>query len=136
MSLLDSLGDLFDGDDKPGDAKGQGGLVGMAQELLGQKGGMSGLVASFAAGGLGAKVQSWLGDGANESLSEDELKASLGEDTIRQAAEKNGVDPDTASAQLSAFLPGLMDKLSIGGVLKGDDDVMGQVSGLLGRLMK
>ena len=136
MSLLDSIGDLFDSDDTPGDAKGQGGLVGMAQDLLGQKGGMMGLIGAFTAGGLGAKVQSWLGDGANEPLSAEELEASLGEHTIRDAAAKNGVDPETASAQLSAFLPGLLDKLSVGGQAKTDGDVMGQLTGLMNRFLK
>ena len=136
MDILGNLTNLFDGDDTPDDATEQGGLVGMASELLGGAGGMSGLVGALQQGGLGDQVQSWLGNGANAAVSADQLKSALGDEKIQALASKFGVDPATASTQLSAFLPGLMDKLSPGGSTPEDGDVMKQVTGLLGKFMK
>lgn len=136
MSILGQLTDLFDGDDTPDDAKEQGGLVGMASELLGNAGGMSGLVGALQSGGLGDQVQSWLGSGANASVSAEQIQGALGDERIQGLAAKFGVNPETAATQLSAFLPGLMDKLSPGGAVPEDADVVKQVSGLLSGFLK
>ncbi|BAM04996.1 hypothetical protein PSMK_28370 [Phycisphaera mikurensis NBRC 102666] len=137
MSLLGPLSNLLNADDGvTRDAGQQRGLVGMASELLGSAGGMSGLVAALSAGGLGEQVKTWLGDGPNASVSAGELEAALGSEKIQQLAAKFGLDPAAAATQLSAFLPGLLDKLSPGGETPADGDVMKQVTGLLGGLMK
>lgn len=136
MSILGPLNDLLSGDDTPGDAQGQSGLVGMASSLLTQAGGMTGLLATLKAGGLGDEVQSWLGDGANAPVSGEQLEVALGPEKIQEVAAKLGLEGTAAANQLAAFLPGLIDKLSSGGAANEDGDVMKQVTGLLGGLLK
>jgi uncharacterized protein YidB (DUF937 family) len=56
-------------------------------------------------GGLGAQVQSWLGDGQNMSIDPEALKGVLDNEHVEQLAQHFGVDPDTALKLLSEHLP-------------------------------
>ena len=140
MSILGQISDLLDGGDArrdvPRDADQQRGLVGMASGLLGTMGGMSGLLGTLRANGLGDQVQSWIGDGANVSISADQLRGALGEERIRTLAAKFGVNPETAATQMAGLLPGLVDKLSSDGKVREDNDVVQQVTGLLSGFLK
>lgn len=136
MSLLGQITDLLNGDDTPGDGSDKGGLMGLAAGLIGDTGGMSGLIASLQDGGLGDQVKSWLGNGANVAVSAEQLRGALGDEKIAALAAKFGVNPDTAASQLSGLLPGLMDKLSPEGTAPADGDVMKQVTGLLSGFLK
>jgi len=93
--------------DKLGDKAG-----GMMDALSGLTGGnldMGSLMGKLKDGGLGSQVESWMGDGANEPVSAEQLKSALGEDQIAAASEKMGVDADSAAQQLSEALPDLAD---------------------------
>lgn len=136
MSLLGQITDLLDGDDDSGNGADKKGLLEMATGLMGETGGMSGLVSALQDGGLGDQVKSWLGNGANVSVSADQLRSALGDDKIATIAAKFGLDTDAAASQLSNFLPGLMDKLSPDGNAPADGDVMKQVTGLLSGFLK
>src|SRR5690625_7152020 len=61
---------------------GKGGMVGVVSQLLEQAGGISGLQKILAANGLASQVASWIGTGANQSVSGGQLG---------QALEKGGV---------------------------------------------
>lgn len=77
------------------------------------------LVAQFtgAGGDLAAKAQSWLGDGANDSISASQVEQALGGDKIEAFARQMGISKDEASHNLSDILPQLIDKSSRGGKL-------------------
>jgi len=112
-------------------------LMKMGQQLLGDKLGdnaggvmealsgltsgegldLDGIMEKVKANGMGDQLQSWLGDGENQGISADQVKGMFGDEGIANAAEKMGVDSDTAASQLSEMLPGLMDKASSGGNL-------------------
>ena len=72
-----------------GDAVGDaiGGLLGEGQEMN-----IGSLMAGFQEKGLGGVASSWLGDGANEEISADQLKDVLGEEEVANAAAKLGTD--------------------------------------------
>ncbi len=134
-------------------------LLKMGQQLLGDKLGdnasgmmdalsgltsgegldLAGIKDKLQAGGLGDKVNSWLGDGENAEMSADDVKNTFGEEGLSQVAEKLGVDKDTAASKLGDVLPGLLDKASSGGDLLeqftggGAGGLMGKVKGLLNR---
>ena len=113
------------------------GLLKMGQQLLGDKlgdnaGGMmealsgltsgegldlGGIMEKMKAGGLGDQLESFLGDGENAEMSEDQVKSAFGEEGLSNVANKLGVDSDTAASQLKDILPGLLDKASSGGNL-------------------
>ncbi|MFF2964011.1 YidB family protein [Streptomyces sp. NPDC057963] len=64
---------------------------------------------SLADAGLESQVQSWIGEGPNESITADQIAAIVGEDQLAQAAESLGKTPDDLAADLAAKLPGLVD---------------------------
>lgn len=84
-------------------------------------------------GDLASKARSWLGDGANDSISASEVQDALGSDKIEAFARKLGIDRDAASSSLSEILPELIDKSSQGGSLLGS---LGKAGGLAGLASK
>jgi uncharacterized protein YidB (DUF937 family) len=80
-------------------------------------------------GDLGSIVNSWLGDGANSSISADSLLSLLGESQISDFASKLGTDTGSAAAGLADVVPQLMDQASSGGSLL---EAAGGLGGLMG----
>ncbi len=106
-------------------------------ELVGGSGGfdLGDIVGQFTGSGgdLASKAKSWLGDGANDEISPEQLQEAIGGDKIEAFANKLGIDRDEASSGLSSVLPELIDKSSQGGNLL---DSVGGVSGLAGLASK
>lgn len=80
---------------------------GLAKTGLGD---LQGLVNKLQQGGLGAQVQSWLGDGQNASVDPELLKGALDNEHIQQLAQHFGIDPDTALKMLAEHLPTAVDQ--------------------------
>jgi uncharacterized protein YidB (DUF937 family) len=79
---------------------------------------INGLVAALQKGGLGPQVQSWLGNGANMPITEDQLKAILGNSQIQDLARQFGLPVDAVLKILAQYLPELVDKASPTGTLQ------------------
>src|ERR1700678_49124 len=79
---------------------------------------LNGLVTALQSGGLSTQVQSWLGPGANLPITEDQLKAVLGNTQVQEFARHLGLAVDQTLAMLSKFLPEIIDKASPNGALK------------------
>ena len=125
--------DVFSNSELSGEAGSQLDLEQLASglsSLMGNSQGLdiSGLLDSFNSGGLGDLVSSWLGDGANASLSPEQLSANLGPDKISEFARQMGLSDEEAAGGLSAALPDMIDKASSGGSLL---DSIGGVEGAL-----
>ena len=124
-----------------GQVQQQGGLANVLGGLLadnGEMGGLGGLAEKFKQGGMGDQVNSWIGNGENMPISAEQISRILGSDTVRNIASQLGIDPDQAAQQLSAMLPGLIDKLTPNGQapeggLGNSGDLMGMLGGILGR---
>jgi len=147
MGLLDSVMGAMGGQAEVGE--GLQGLVGMlgnspqlmqvASSLLGNDGahgGLQGLIEKFQQGGLGDVVASWVGTGANQPISGDQLSGVLGTDALSGLAAKFGVNPNELAGQLSSVLPDLVDKLTPNGHVPAaglgeGGDLMGMLGGLL-----
>src|SRR5277367_7046263 len=69
---------------------------------------LPGLVAALEKGGLGPQVQSWLGNGANMPITEDQLKAILGNSQIQDLARQFGLPVDAVLKILAQYLPELV----------------------------
>lgn len=90
----------------------------------------AGIASKMASSGeLGAIVGSWLGDGANESISAESISSIFGSEKLAEFASQLGTDADAASNGLADILPQMMDRSSSGGSLL---DMAGGASGLLG----
>lgn len=118
--LADKLGA---NSDAVGDAIG--GLLGEGQEMN-----IESLMAGFQEKGLGGVASSWLGDGANEDVSADQLKEVLGEDEVAAAAAKLGTDEGSLLDSLKDALPQLVDQASSGGSLLDKVGGLGALGGM------
>jgi uncharacterized protein YidB (DUF937 family) len=118
----------------------QGGIAHVLSGLLannGELGGLNGWVDKFNQAGLGDVLGSWIGTGANQPITSDQLSRVLGPDTLGKAASQLGMDPSQLSGQLSVILPGLIDKLTPhGSAPEGGLGNTGELLGMLGGLLQ
>lgn len=82
-------------------------------------------------GGVAGALQSWLGDGDNDDVSESDITNALGADKVSAFAQQLGLDEGSAASGLKDLLPQLIDKNSSGGNL-----LSGALSGLAKNLFK
>lgn len=104
----------------------------------GAQGGLGGLVDKFQQAGLGDVIGSWVGTGANQPVSGDQLTQVLGGDTMADLARQMGLNPQDMASQLSNILPGVIDTLTPqgqapSGGLGNSGDLAGMLGGLLAR---
>ena len=92
-------------------------MVTVVNGLIEKHGGVQGLVKQFEQQGLGATVRSWVGTGANEPISPDQVHQALGMDTIKDLATKFGLSSDELAKKLSSVLPQAVDHLTPGGTV-------------------
>ena len=81
----------------------------------GAAGGIGGLLSKFKNAGLGGKADSWVGKGANEAVSPDEVHQALGDDTVSNLAQQSGMSKDQVKGGLASMLPNVVDQLTPGG---------------------
>jgi uncharacterized protein YidB (DUF937 family) len=79
---------------------------------------LNGLVAALQKGGLNSQVQSWLGPGTNLPITEDQLKAVLGNAQVQEFAQHLGLPVDATLKLLAQYLPEIVDKASPNGTLQ------------------
>jgi uncharacterized protein YidB (DUF937 family) len=113
MGLLDQIEGALSG----GGHAGPGGLSDAVHDLLAspQSGGLNGLVGRFAAAGLGSKVQSWIGTGPNQPVSEDEVHQALGQQQVQELSNRTGMSTSQLLPLLAQFLPMIIDRLTPNG---------------------
>ncbi|GGA19135.1 YidB family protein [Dyella nitratireducens] len=136
MSLLDSLGSLLGGNQ----SEGAGSLVSVAGQLIQQAGGVQGLADKLQQHGLGDAVQSWIGTGANQAISGDQLNQVLQktglDSVVNNAAGKLGVDPGQLVGQLAQVLPHAVDHATPNGdVPSGGGFDLSMLGGLAEKLL-
>jgi uncharacterized protein YidB (DUF937 family) len=106
------------------------------QEVMGliknQEGGLSGLVSKLKSSGLGDQVNSWIGTGDNSPVSANQLKSALGDDFLKNIAERLGVTNEEAAGNLADALPQVVDKLTPNGKIENDDLLQKGLSALKG----
>jgi len=152
MGLLDAVfGAVTRNQAAAGDGGGLGGIIGalvqnpqILQAITGMlgndgsQGGLGGLMERFQQAGMGDVIRSWVGSGANQPISGEQLSQVLGSDTLSDLASKIGMDSGQVAGQLSQILPGLVDRLTPQGEapeggLGSAGDLMGMLGGLLGK---
>lgn len=81
-------------------------------------GSVDGLLAKLQQAGLGKEVASWLGNGPNQPITAEQIKAALGNPQVQQIAQHLGIPADKLLALLSGQLPQVIDQLSPNGKLQ------------------
>ena len=114
MGLMDSL--IGAATSAIGGAQGgQGQAIQLVTQLIQQQGGVGGLMSQLQQGGLGDALNSWVSNGANQSVSGEQLQQALGSEQLQQAAAAVGVDQAQAGNLLSQFLPQLINGITPNG---------------------
>jgi len=87
--------------------------------LLGKGDGLdlAGLIGNLQSGGLGDIAQSWLGDGANASISADQINNVVDSNKLSQLASVLGTDEGSVLSGLQDAMPQMVDNASSGGSL-------------------
>ena len=103
--------------------------------LTGGSGGFdfSAVVERLGSSGLGDVAKSWLGDGANQSISPEQIGNALGSAQLSEFAAKLGLSTEEAAGGLSDALPQMVDKASSGGSIL---ESLGGVEGVIGMASK
>lgn len=99
-----------------------GGIVGsematVVNGLIEKHGGVQGIITQLEQQGLGGTARSWIGAGANQPITADQIHQAFGSDTVKELAAKVGLSPDVLAAKLSQILPAAIDKLTPAGVV-------------------
>ena len=81
-------------------------------------GSIGGLLKQLQEGGLQKQVDSWLGNGQNAPVSENQLKDALGNEQLRQIARQLGLPVDEVLDKLSKYLPEAVNQASPNGQLE------------------
>ena len=87
-------------------------LINSVLQMFGNREGLSDLTRRFENHGLGDIVGSWIGTGANRTVDPNTLQKALGEERIRQIAQRAGLPPELVSQKLASVLPVVVDKLT------------------------
>jgi len=128
MSLFDSLARTILNNLGP---ETQQQLMQQATAFIQQQGGVSGLVQKFHDNGLGHVVESWIGTGANQPISPDQVHQVFGPQQIQALAQQLGVDPGHAAMGLAQLLPNLVDKLTPNGQVPAANEIEQHLATLL-----
>ncbi len=113
----------------------------MLGSLLGGNSGSAGLdfgdlLSGLQSNGLENIVQSWLGDGANEDISESQLEGVFGTDKIQEMASQLGTDQGSLLSGLREALPQMVDQSSSGGNLLDSVGGIGGLANLASKFLK
>lgn len=91
-------------------------LPGILNQVL--PSGLQGVLNQLQQTGLGAQVSSWLGNGPNQPITVDQLRAALTDQHVEKIAQSLGVPTDKVLELLAAHLPAAVDQQSPNGVLQ------------------
>jgi len=112
--LRGGLGGLLAGG--AGGAAGGGAAGGALNDALRE------LVERMQQNGHGDIAHSWVGSGPNQSITPDQLRDALGDDTVKSLAEQAGINQVQLLDGLSQELPEAVDQLTPDGQIPEDDD--------------
>jgi uncharacterized protein YidB (DUF937 family) len=135
MGLLDSLvgaaTQALGGANAPQGGPDWVGLIAGLVSHGSAQGGLAGVLQQLEAGGLGDQVRSWVGTGANMPVSGEQLGSAIGGDILGKLGAQAGVSSDEVSAQLSHWLPKIVDQLTPNGQLPDAGSLTGMLSSVL-----
>ncbi len=97
----------------------------------GASNGLANIVSQFQNSGLDDVMASWIGTGANKSISAEQVQQAMGAEQVAQIAKQVGVSTSEAPNMLAQILPDLINQITPNG--KMDDQMIGQIlNGLMG----
>lgn len=104
-------------------------------EMVQQSGGVDGVSRMFESRGLGAESSSWIGTGANRSISADQLVGALGRDRVSALSSRAGLSESLGAGAIAAILPALIDKLTPDGRAPQAQELRERSGSILGGIL-
>lgn len=89
-------------------------------------GSIGGLLKQLQEGGLGKQIETWLGNGQNAPVNENQLKDALGNDKLKQIAKQLGLPVNDVLDKLSKYLPETVNQASSEGQLLPEHAAQGR----------
>lgn len=105
------------------------------KKIVGDNGGVQGLVQKFKDKGFADVASSWIGKGENMSLGADDVLKVLGNDSISDLAKSIGIEKEQTAGLVGSLLPLVIDNLSPDGE-EPKDDVTSQLTSLASMFLK
>lgn len=90
-------------------------ILGSVMSLVQQNGGLPGVINMLQSSGLGQQADSWVGTGANASVSADQISQVFGNAGLGNLAAQLGTSQSQAGSILSQVLPELVNQLTPNG---------------------
>jgi uncharacterized protein YidB (DUF937 family) len=119
-----------------GNSQQKGSLMDLATSVIqSQPGGLGGLLNQFKSAGLGEHADSWVGTGANKTVSGDQINSALGSSNIAAMAQKLGINPQMAGTALAALLPVIIDQMTPKGQVDHTADLGSTLAALKAKMM-
>jgi uncharacterized protein YidB (DUF937 family) len=109
----------------PAAAGGLGSVMAVLGPILASllaNGGLAKILSGMKANGLSAQADSWVGTGANETVSAEDVRRALGSE-VDDVSDQLGVDADQAAQLLAGVLPGLVNSVTPEGDVPDDTDL-------------
>ena len=100
-------------------------LLPLAMRWVQRNGGMGAVLDKFRQQGLDRQAKSWVSTGANDAVDEKAVEQVVGQDELRQMAQRLGVPEHEVAQAFAEIMPEMVDKLSPEGHLPQEaDDVL------------
>jgi uncharacterized protein YidB (DUF937 family) len=100
-------------------------LLPLAMRWVQRNGGMNAVLDKFRQKGMTRQTQSWVGTGANEGIDEQSVQQVVGQDELREMAQRLGVPEEQVAQAFAEIMPEMVDKLSPQGQVPQEaDDVL------------
>ena len=117
---------------------GGGGIGDLLGQVLGggsgARGGLGGLLEQLQRAGFREQADSWVGRGANASISPDSISEIFGKDGLEAISRHAGISPGEASQGLSALLPEVVDRMTPDGEVPEPGALANSIDDLARRL--
>jgi len=97
-------------------------LLPLAMRWVQRNGGMGAVLDKFKQQGYGRHAQSWVDTGNNETLDNQAVQNVVGQDELRQMAQKLGVPEQQVAQAFAEIMPEMVDKLSPQGHMPHEAD--------------
>jgi uncharacterized protein YidB (DUF937 family) len=97
-------------------------LLPLAMRWIQRNGGMNAVLDKFRQKGLGGQAQSWMATGANQPIDGQSVEQVVGQDELRQMAQRLGVPEQQVAQAFAEIMPEMVDKLTPDGQLPHQAD--------------
>ena len=107
-------------------------LAGLLRYVLNSNGGFAGFLDNFRAAGLSSAVDSWIGSGPGQPITNEDVTAALGPGALNAIADDAGMSVAETTDAVAVMVPHLVDEMTVDGRVPNDDEVASRAAAMLG----